>query len=79
MCRPVQLTQYLADLTVSKRPGTSNRIEIRIAVFNCLFLWFSFTELTETQHQISVQSKKGRASKLTAMEMLEKFIEKKQP
>ena len=25
---------YLADLTVSKRPGTSNRIEIHFAVFN---------------------------------------------
>ncbi len=31
----------LADLTVGKRPGTSNRIEIHFAVFNHLYLCFS--------------------------------------
>ncbi len=38
----------LADLTVSKRPGTSNRIEIHFAVFNHLYLCFSFMKLAET-------------------------------
>ncbi len=38
----------LADLTVSKRPGTSNRIEIHFAVFNHLYLCFSFVKLAET-------------------------------
>ena len=28
---------YAADLTVSKRPGTSNRIEIHFAVFNHVY------------------------------------------
>ncbi len=37
-----------ADLTVSKRPGTSNRIEIHFAVFNNLYLCFSFMKLAET-------------------------------
>ena len=34
-----------ADLTVSKRPGTSFRIEIHFAVFNRLYLLFSFIKL----------------------------------
>ena len=37
-----------ADLTVSKRPGTSFRIEIHFAVFNRLYLLFSFIKLVET-------------------------------
>ena len=40
--------QQLADLTVSKRPGTINRIEIHFAVFNHLNLCFSFMKLAET-------------------------------
>ena len=39
---------YLADLTVSERPGTNYRIEIRFAVFNRLCLLFSFIKLVET-------------------------------
>ena len=39
---------HLADLTVSKRPGTSNRIEIHFAVVNHLYLCFSFLKLAET-------------------------------
>ncbi len=39
---------YLADLTVSKRPGTSNRIEIHFAVFNHLYLCLSFMKLAKT-------------------------------
>ena len=38
---------HLADLTVSKRPGASNRIEIHFAVFNHLYLCFSFMKLVE--------------------------------
>ena len=43
----VNLTVFLipADLTVSKKPGTSNRIEIRFSVFNRLYLLFSFINL----------------------------------
>ena len=37
-----------ADLTVSKRPGTSYRIKIHFAVFNHLHLLFSFMKLVET-------------------------------
>ena len=37
-----------ADLTVSKRPGTSYRIEIHFAVFNHLYLLFSVVKLVET-------------------------------
>ena len=33
---------YLADLTVSKRPGTSHQIEIHFAVVNHLYLLFPF-------------------------------------
>ena len=40
--------KLLADLTVSKRPGTSNRIEIHFAVVNHLYLCFSFLKLAET-------------------------------
>ena len=36
-----------ADLTVSKRPGTSSRIEIHFAVFNRLYLLFCFIKLVE--------------------------------
>ena len=39
---------YPADLTVSKRPGTSSRIEIHFAVFNRLYLLFSFMKLVRT-------------------------------
>ena len=42
------LVNYLADVTVSKRPGTSYRIEIHFAVFNRLYLLFSFIKLVET-------------------------------
>ena len=38
----------LADLTVSKRPGTSYQIEIDFAVVNHLYLLFSFVKLVET-------------------------------
>ncbi len=38
----------LADLAVSKRPGTSNRIEIHFAIFNHLYLCFSFMKFAET-------------------------------
>ena len=37
-----------ADLTVSKRPGTRYRIKIHFAVFNHLYLLFSFMKLIET-------------------------------
>ena len=37
-----------ADLTVSKRPGTSYQIKIHFAVFNHLYLLFSFIKLVET-------------------------------
>ena len=36
-----------ADLTVSKRPGTSSRIEIHFAVFNRLYLLFCFIKRVE--------------------------------
>ena len=39
---------YLADQTVSKRPGTSYQIEIHFAVVNHLYLLFSFVKLVET-------------------------------
>ena len=38
----------LADLTVSKRPGTSDRIEIHFPVFKPLYLLFSCMKLVET-------------------------------
>ena len=38
----------LADLTMSKRPGTSYQIEIHFAVVNRLYLLFFFTKLVET-------------------------------
>ena len=37
-----------ADLTVHKRPGTSHRIEIDFAIFDHLYLLFSFVRLVET-------------------------------
>ena len=37
-----------ADLTMSKRPGTSYRIKIHFAVFKHLYLLFSFMKLVET-------------------------------
>ena len=41
--------QYnLADLTVSKRPGTSYQIESYFAVVNHLYPLFSFAKLVET-------------------------------
>ena len=44
-----QLTIILpADLTASKRPGSSYQIEIHFAVFNHLYLLFSFRKLVET-------------------------------
>ena len=39
---------HLADVTVSKMPGTSIRIEIHFAVFNHLYLCVSFMKLAET-------------------------------
>ena len=38
----------LADLTVGKRPGTSDRIEIHFPVFKPLYLLFSCVKLVET-------------------------------
>ena len=38
----------IADLTVSKGPGTSFRIEIHFAVVNHLYPLFSFVKLVET-------------------------------
>ena len=38
----------LADLTVSKRPGTGHQIEIHFSVVNHLYLLFSFVKLVET-------------------------------
>ena len=40
--------EFLADLTVSKRPGTSFRIEIHFLVFNRFYFLFSFMKLVET-------------------------------
>ena len=37
-----------ADLTMGKRPETSYRTEIHFAVFNRLYLLFSFIKLVET-------------------------------
>ena len=42
------IRRHQADLTVSKKPGTSYRIKIHFAVFNHLYLLFSFMELVET-------------------------------
>ena len=41
-------TSRLADLTVSKRPGTSYQIEINFAVVNHLYLFFVFVNFVET-------------------------------
>ena len=45
---PDDFTRQLADLTMSKRSGTSNKIEIQFAVFNRLDLCVFFMKLTET-------------------------------
>ena len=45
---PEHLACKLADLTVSKRPGTSDRIEIHFPVFKPLYLLFSCMKLVET-------------------------------
>ena len=42
------IVKFLADLTVSKRPGTSYQIEIHVAAVNRLYLLFSFVKLVET-------------------------------
>ena len=42
------ISMILADLTVSKRPGTSYQIEIHFAVVNHLYRLFSFVKLVET-------------------------------
>ena len=44
----MQYMQYLGDLTVSKRTGTSNRIEIQFRTFNHLSRPDSFVKLFET-------------------------------
>ena len=44
-----------ADLTVSKRPGTSYQIEIHFAVFIHSHLLFSFMKLVETLQSCSVK------------------------
>ena len=44
----IYISSLPADLTVSKRPGTSYRIKIHFAVFNHLYLLFSFMKLVET-------------------------------
>ena len=44
-----------ADLTVSKRPGTSDRIKIHFTVFNHLYLLFSFMKLVKTLQSCSVK------------------------
>ena len=41
------LSVYPGDLTVSKRPGTSFRIEIHFTVFNRVYLLFSFIKLVK--------------------------------
>ena len=41
----VSISQFPADLTVSKRPGTSYQIDIHFAVVNHLYLLFSFVSL----------------------------------
>ena len=42
------VASLLADLTVSKRPGTSYHIEIHFDVVNHLYLLFSLVNLVET-------------------------------
>ena len=44
----IYISSLPADLTVSKWPGTSYRIKIHFAVFNHLYLLFSFMKLVET-------------------------------
>ena len=45
--------EHLADLTVSKRPGTCYQLEIHFAVFNHLYLLFSFVNLVDTCNCLS--------------------------
>ena len=40
-CTVLSNSIYLADMTVSKRPGTSDRIPIHFPVFNHLYPLFS--------------------------------------
>ena len=40
--------EQLADLTMSKRAGTSFQIEIHFTIFNRFYLLFSFTKRVET-------------------------------
>ena len=42
------IINYLADLTVSERPGTSFQIEIHFTVLNRLYILFSFMKFVET-------------------------------
>ena len=44
----IDADRYPADLTVSKRLGTSYRIKLHFAVFNHLYLLFSAMKLVET-------------------------------
>ena len=45
---PTACNSHPADLTVSKRPGTSYGIKIHFAVFNHLYFLFFFMKLVET-------------------------------
>ena len=47
-CVSTILSKIVADLTVSKRPGTSYQLEIYSAVADYLYLLFSFVKLVET-------------------------------
>ena len=49
----------LADLTVSKRPGTSCQIEMYFAVVNHVYLLFSFVNLVETYQLSLIKKIKG--------------------
>ena len=59
MLHEAQNAVELADLTVSKRPGTSYRIKIHFAVFNHLYLLFSFMKLVDTLQSCSVKKIKS--------------------
>ena len=48
LCKINIFIHQLADLTVGKRPGTSDRIEIHFPVFKPLYLLFSCMKLVET-------------------------------
>ena len=51
----IPLSRHPADLTLTKRPRTSYRIKIHFAVFNHVYLLFSFMKLVETLQSSSVK------------------------